>query len=136
MEISIGSKIYLNREFIRKFELDPKASKSFQVIAMTDVAVGVKNVRSGRTYTLALSKVAENMEPAPSVSIPKGRRTAQINQPTPPVEEPTPPVEEPEPPTEGFIHTAPISTGGIQIKRINAITQVEADDDPFGGLYT
>ena len=141
MELYIGQTVYFNRDFIRKFESDTKTSKSFQVTAMTDVAIGVKNVRSGRKYTLSLAAAADNMEKPPTTTMPAGKvvkRTAPA--PTPPSESPPtePEPTTPEPPPNTFTHIPPAITGGIKIKRINAITLVEvsAADNPFGGLYT
>lgn len=137
MEIAIGKKIYLNRDYIKKFEIDPKTSKSFQVIAITDVAVGVKNLRNGRTYTLSTASLANNMEPAPTISMPKGRIVANVEPaPTEP-EPPTDPVDPVDPPVQDtFTHIPPAVTGGIKIKATNTITSVSSEDDPFGGLYT
>lgn len=136
MEITIGSKIYLNREFIKKFETDPKVSTSFQVSAMTDVAVGLRNVRTGRGYTLSLDAVAKNMTPAPlGGGMPRGRVVASVaTEPiTPPVVDPVvPPVDPIEPDT--FLYNVPMPTGKLKTKG-NAITLIEAENDPFGNLY-
>jgi len=136
MELSVGSKIYLERDFIKQFEPDSKTSRSFQVIAITDVAIGLKNLRTSRTYTLSLAKVADNIDHVIIQStIPKSKVVLSVSTSlTLPPEEPEipPPVNTP---PEMFTHIAPISTGGLKIKRINAITQIEGDD-PFGSLYT
>jgi len=136
MELSVGSKIYLERDFIKQFEPDSKTSRSFQVIAITDVAIGLKNLRTSRTYTLSLAKVADNIDHVIIQSTtPKSKVVLSVSTSlTLPPEEPEipPPVNTP---PEMFTHIAPISTGGLKIKRINAITQIEGDD-PFGSLYT
>jgi len=137
MELSIGSKIYLKRDFIKQFEPDSKTSRSFQIIALTDVAVGLKNLRTSRTYTLSLARVADNVDPIAPAAMPKGRVVSSASTPPtpPPINDPTldPPIDAP---PETFTHMAPIPSGGIKIKRINAITQIVSGDDPFGDLYT
>jgi len=138
MELSIGSKIYLKRDFIKQFEPDSKTSKSFQIIVLTDVAVGLRNLRTNRIYTLSLAKVADNIEPVIQPTIPKGRVVLSVSTPLVPPEdnEDVPPPLDDDTPPEMFTHIASIPTGGLKIKRINAITQVESGDDPFGDLYT
>lgn len=137
MELSIGSRIYLKRDFIKQFEPDNKTSKSFQIIALTDVAVGLKNLRTSRTYTLSLAKVADNIEPVIQSTTPKSKVALNVNIPPLPPPQPLPVDDStPDLPPEMFTHIAPIPTGGLKVKRINAVTQVESGDNPFGGLYT
>ena len=134
MDFSIGSRIFLKKDFIEKFTKEEKDSMSFTVIALTDYAMGVKNVRTGRSYTLPLSSVADNIVVFTSER--KGTALSAIGpghtQPAPPPED-NPDVPDVSP--EMFTHVAPNPKGGVKIRRVNATTQVVAGDDPFGGLY-
>jgi len=139
MELSIGSKIYLKRDFIKQFEPNSKTSRSFQIIALTDVAVGLKNSRTGKTYTLSVSSVALNIDPIPVVNMPMPKSKVILNVSNSPTQldnnNNTNPLPDDNTTPDIFTHIAPMPTGGLKIKRLTIVGHVESGDNPFNNLY-
>jgi hypothetical protein len=90
IQLKIGERIILKSDFIKKIAAqDDLTSKTFVISAMTDVAIGLKNLRTGKSYTLRVEDVVNNAEVfEPSkVTTMAGTRPSV---PTPKPQEPTP----------------------------------------------
>jgi hypothetical protein len=150
MEFRPGAKIILKGEYIKKFTKEEHDSRSFQIVALTDNAVGVRNIRSQRMYTLPLEAVSRNIDIVATANLTKPipfftsttRPDVVIVSPPvipiPPPFVPTPkpmPVPAPTPPPLMFTHVAPLPKGGITIKSISAQASVISSDNPFSSLY-
>lgn len=134
MDISIGSKIYLKREFVDKIAADQKTSLDFQVVATTDHAIGLRNLRTGRNYTLSIDAVSNNVENRSQSVMPKGRI---VNSAKPQATVDTKPTDDTSSnTTEVFTHDTTSPTGGVEIKETTTSSSLDSSDDPFSGLYT
>jgi len=147
MELKPGTRIILKSDYIKKFTKEEKDSRSFQIVALTDVAVGVRNIRSQRMYTLPLDAISRNVDTTAMANLNRPlqftshqeppKPTVIILNPTPPPPEPTPsPTPTPPPvPIVTFTHVAPIPVGGISMVPISATASVITADNPFASLY-
>lgn len=141
MELTIGKRIYLKSDFVKTFVGEPKSSRSFYITALTDVAAGLKNARTGRAYTISINSIADNIELVDQQTMTKDRdsllASMVLNPPEDPIDENVDPPDEntDPPPVETFTFMAPIPTGTIEFKPTPAATSVVVEDDPFGGLY-
>ncbi len=137
MEINIGERIFLKGDFVKKIVEDySTSSRSFKIIAITDYAVGLKNIRSGRTYTITFASLLGNIDASAqtattiskTISAPKIIDIPAPNNPVP--VDPIPTI-----PAQNFEFVATKSIGGLTIKRIINPGTIIVEDDPFGGLY-
>jgi outer membrane biosynthesis protein TonB len=137
MNIKIGERVLLDKDFFKQIiELKDRdeSSRSFAITALSDVAVGIKNLRSHKSYTIRIEDFAKHIEEFEPTreSKEKIRPKVAIDIPTPapkptPVPTPTPtPIPTPTPTPDPIPTPTPDPTP----------TPKPPVDDPFAGLYT
>jgi len=131
MDIKIGERILLDKDFFKqiiKSEDMEDSSRSFAITALSDVAVGIKNLRSKKSYTIRIEDFAkhiEEFEPTRDTKKEKIRPKAVIDIPVPnrPV---TPTPVTPTPVTPTPVTPTPVTPTPVTPTPV---------DDPFAGLY-
>lgn len=81
MTLKLGSRIFLKKSFYDKLIKNNDTSKSslaFGIVAITDYAINLKNLRTGKLYTIPIGELQdgvdeeiENQRPKPPPSIKK-----------------------------------------------------------------
>lgn len=133
IQLKIGERIILKSDFIKKIAAkDDLTSKTFVISAMTDVAIGLKNLRTGKTYTLRVEDVVSNaevFEPAKTTTMAGTRPSVPAPKPQEPTPVPSVNVQPVVPPTPAVTPTTPTP----------AVTPTNPDpskpDDVFKELY-
>ena len=65
MNLKIGSRIFLKKSlYIKLVDVDEpdKSSLAFGIVAITDYAINLKNLRTGKTYTISLGELQGNVD--------------------------------------------------------------------------
>lgn len=123
IELKLGSRIFLNNEYLEKItQRHEKSSRSFAIVAVTDCATVLKNLRSGEVYTLPTTDVVKNAE-APQLEKASPKEIVVVELPAPkPKHLPSFDV---------------IASGSLQIKTTISSTSVikSKEEDIFGYLY-
>jgi hypothetical protein len=130
MDLKHGERIILRNEFIARFANKADLnSKTFIVVAVTDVAVAVQNLRSGRMYTLSIPDVIKNLEAPPNYPSSNEKRPTVILN-LPPVRRPLSGLRAP---TADFI--APITPVKFEFAQVSAKTAAIEAGDLLSYLY-
>ena len=131
MDLKIGARISLKNTFIERFiDKSELSSKAFGIVAITDVAVAVRNLRSGRMYTLPIGEVAKNVEEEPKSSSPAAKQTPPVVLDLPFIKRPSKPI-----PFAAANFTAPEIPVKFAFARVSAKTSVVKAGDLFSYLY-
>jgi hypothetical protein len=142
MEIKIGERVIMKSGFIKEITSKEKeiSSRTFVITAITDIAVGIKNLRTSKSYTVRIEDVVNNIEefePVKENRTTGAQNTVVIDIPTPKIIRPAPPILEPESKPKlqkaTYICNNEIATIKISSKDIKA--EVIKGDDPFRYLY-
>ena len=132
MTLKLGSRIYLKKSFYDRLikNNDPsKSSLAFGIVAVTDYAINLKNLRTGKLYTVPIGELQGNVDetvddrqPTPKKENVK-KEIVTINSPIK--------MEEPVKPKKDFVYETTIAT--LHFSPVNATVILVAG--PFAYLY-
>lgn len=138
MNLRIGSRIFLKQEFcdriiksydrIKSINLD-KSSLAFGIVALTDYAINLKNLRTGKLYTVPIGELQGNVDETVDDRQPPPKREnvkkeiVTINSPIK--------MEEPIKPKKDFVYET--TTATLHFPPVDASAILVAG--PFAYLY-
>jgi len=134
MNLKIGSRIFLKKTFIERIvKVSDMANSSlaFGIVAITDYAINLKNLRTGKLYTIPLAEMQGNVDESADLQRPPiaPLKTEKIEVVTlnSPIK-----IETPTRPRRDFTYEA---TATLHFSTATANIVVLKTGDPFAYLY-
>jgi hypothetical protein len=135
MNLKIGSRIFLKKAFIERIVITNDMSNSslaFGIVAITDYAINLKNLRTGKLYTIPLAEMQGNVDESadlqrPPIAPPKTTEKIEVVTLNSPIK-----IETPTKPRRDFTYEA---TATLRFSTATANVVVLKTGDPFAYLY-